>query len=97
MRGGIKMNRKYQERIDYWKLLSVINAVDPMNILPNDNRQEYYTEVCLILEYLEKNEDITTEKLEKELKEVFQQMFSIDLSEIDLYFLTNKINELLLK
>ena len=91
------MNGRYQDTIEYWKILSVFNAVDPINILPNDNRQEYDSEVCILLDYFEKKKDIKMQDLENRLKEIFAKMFSLEISESDLYFLTTKISYFIMK
>lgn len=53
----------------------VVNEWDPIGFFPMAPKDEYINEIKKIIEYLNKNQDISEEKLTKKINEIFIQSF----------------------
>ena len=71
------MNNENFDKFD--KIVEIINGWDPIGLFPIAPQDEYYDEVRLIMEFVEKNKDIEAEGLEGEIKSIFLRMFGDDI------------------
>ena len=56
----------------------VVNDWDPIGFFPMAPKDEYINEIKKIIEYLNKNQDVSEEKLSKKINEIFIQSFGSD-------------------
>lgn len=60
------------------KIMIVVNEWDPIGFFPMAPKDEYINEIKKIIEYLNKNQDVSEEKLSKKINEIFIQSFGRD-------------------
>lgn len=60
------------------KIMIVVNEWDPIGFFPMAPKDEYINEIKKIIEYLNKNQDVSEEKLSKKINEIFIQSFGSD-------------------
>ena len=56
----------------------VVNEWDPIGFFPMAPKDEYINEIKKIIDYLNKNQDVSEEKLTKKINEIFIQSFGSD-------------------
>lgn len=60
------------------KIMIVVNEWDPIGFFPMAPKDEYINEIKKIIDYLNKNQDVSEEKLTKKINEIFIQSFGSD-------------------
>ena len=61
------------------KISNIINRWDPVKIFPMAPEDEYYDEIKKIKEYIEKNRELSVDKLALKINEIFVQSFGKDI------------------
>lgn len=57
------------------QIAEIINKWDPIGLFPLVPQNEYYDEVKLIVNYVEKNRLVTEEELSEKIKSIFLEAF----------------------
>lgn len=60
------------------KIIIVVNEWDPIGFFPMAPKDEYINEIKKIIEYLNKDQDVSEEKLSKKINEIFIRSFGSD-------------------